>query len=223
MALDLDALSKATSDKSRFGLPEDAVVFGFMFDFDSVLERKNPLGLIRAFKAAFGDDPAAFLLLKTNGRPRHDYAARRVFQEAQQANIRIMSGVRSRAETLDLMASLDVYVSLHRFEGFGLTCAEAMALAKPVIATDHSGNRDFMDAASAVMVPAEIVVTNRAFGPYPSGSIWASPDEVAAAEMMRRLMSAAERERVGQVGRERILAQLSPEVVARRFNQLLGR
>lgn len=223
LALDLDALSKATSDKSRFGLPEDAVVFGFMFDFDSVLERKNPLGLIRAFKAAFGDDPAAFLLLKTNGRPRHDYAARRVFQEAQHANIRIMSGVRSRVETLDLMASLDVYVSLHRFEGFGLTCAEAMALAKPVIATDHSGNRDFMDAACAMMVPAEIVVTDRAFGPYPSGSIWASPDEATAAEMMRRLMSAAERERVGQVGRERVLAQLSPAVVARRFNQLLGR
>lgn len=223
LALDTEALAKATSDKQRFGLPEDAVVFGYMFDFDSVLERKNPLGVIRAFKAAFGEDPAAFLLLKTNGRPPHDYAARRVFQEAQQANIRIMSGVRSRAETLDLMASLDVYVSLHRFEGFGLTCAEAMALSKPVIATDHSGNRDFMDAECAMMVPAEIISTNRAFGPYPPGSIWASPDEAAAASMMQRLMSAAERERVGRAGRERVLAQLSPEVLAKRFNQLLGR
>jgi glycosyltransferase involved in cell wall biosynthesis len=223
LALDLDALSKATSDKPRFGLPEDAVVFGFMFDFDSVLERKNPLGLIRAFKAAFSDDPAAFLLLKTNGKPPHDYAARQVFQEAQQANIRILSGVRSRAETLDLLASLDVYVSLHRFEGFGLTCAEAMALSKPVIATDHSGNRDFMDAECSMMVPADIVVTKRTFGPYPPGSRWAAPDEAAAAHMMRALMSAAERERVGRAGRERVLAQLSPEAVARRFNQLLER
>ena len=47
--------------------------------------------------------------------------------------------------------------------------------------------------------------------------------EAAAAGMMRALMSAAERERVGRAGRERVLAQLSPEVVARRFNQLLGR
>ena len=32
----------------------DAFVFLFLFDFHSFMERKNPLGLISAFKKAFG-------------------------------------------------------------------------------------------------------------------------------------------------------------------------
>ena len=43
-----------------------------------------------------------------------------------------------------LIVSCDAYVSLHRSEGFGITMAEAMLLGKPVVATDYSGNIDFM-------------------------------------------------------------------------------
>src|SRR5688572_32239647 len=45
------------------------------------------------------------------------------------------------------------YVSLHRSEGLGLTMAEAMARAKPVIATGYSGNLDFMNDANSYLVP----------------------------------------------------------------------
>ena len=45
---------------------------------------------------------------------------------------------------LSLMTSIDCYVSLHRSEGFGLGMAEAMALEKPVIATNYSGNCEFV-------------------------------------------------------------------------------
>jgi len=52
------------------------------------------------------------------------------------------------------MASLitcsDVYVSLHRSEGFGLGIAEAMLAGRPAIATAYSGNMDFMISRTAV-------------------------------------------------------------------------
>ena len=46
-------------------LPEDAFVFLFVFDFFSTLERKNPLGLIEAFKRAFPESDGPLLYLKS--------------------------------------------------------------------------------------------------------------------------------------------------------------
>ena len=39
--------------RRELGLPEDRYLFLAMFDTNSVLQRKNPLGVLRAFKAAF--------------------------------------------------------------------------------------------------------------------------------------------------------------------------
>ena len=58
----------------------------------------------------------------------------------------------TRLETNDLMACADCYVSLHRAEGFGLGLAEAMYLGKPAIATNYSGNVDFMTPENSYLV-----------------------------------------------------------------------
>ena len=49
------------------------------------------------------------------------------------------------ADMAGLMAAVDIVLSLHRSEGFGLVPAEAMQLGKPVVATGWSGNMDFMN------------------------------------------------------------------------------
>ena len=46
---------------------------------------------------------------------------------------------------VDLLGCCDVYVSLHRSEGFGFGMAEAMALGKPVIATGLLGQSRLHD------------------------------------------------------------------------------
>ena len=46
---------------------------------------------------------------------------------------------------MQLINSIDSLISLHRSEGFGLHLAEAMAMGKAVIATNWSGNTDFMN------------------------------------------------------------------------------
>ena len=55
------------------------------------------------------------------------------------------------------MAACDCFVSLHRSEGFGLAMAEAMALGKPVIATNWSGNTDFMNPHNAACIDFRLV------------------------------------------------------------------
>ena len=56
-----------------------------------------------------------------------------------------------------LIKNIDVYVSLHRAEGFGLVMAEAMILGTPVIATNWSANTEFINDDVSCMVRAEVV------------------------------------------------------------------
>ena len=58
-------------DRTALGLQEDCTLFLFCFDLLSLLERKNPLGLIEAYSRAFEADGGATLVLKViNGDQR---------------------------------------------------------------------------------------------------------------------------------------------------------
>ena len=63
----------------------------------------------------------------------------------------------SRQEVYDLQSVCDCYVSLHRSEGFGLGPGESMFLGKPVIATNWSGNTEFMHQHNSLLVDFELV------------------------------------------------------------------
>jgi glycosyltransferase involved in cell wall biosynthesis len=92
----------------------------------------------------------------------------------------------ARPDLLGLLRSCDCYVSLHRTEGFGFTLAEAMALAKPVIATFYSGNTDYMTPWNCFPVPYRMGEIRVRRGAYPEGYAWAAPDVEAAAALMRK-------------------------------------
>ena len=67
----------AQRNRAQLGLP-DGFCFLFVFDYNSVLERKNPLGLIEAFRCAFPADTDASLLLKTTNAQRNPADSERV-------------------------------------------------------------------------------------------------------------------------------------------------
>jgi len=46
---------------------------------------------------------------------------------------------------MSLLNATNCYISLHRGEGLGLGILEALALRKPVIATNYGGNTEYMD------------------------------------------------------------------------------
>lgn len=221
IALDLGQLGVAMPDRARFGLPEHALVFGFFFDTKSVLERKNPSAVIDAFEQAFGNRDDVCLVLKVNTPLPGNYEYERLGMKARGINVRWIERTLNIADTHALMASLDVYVSLHRSEGFGLTMAEAMAMGKPVIATGYSGNMDFMDADSALLVDHVVEASVRDHGPYPAGSRWATPSVAHCARLMQRLEDRAERSGIGARGQERVRRLLDPVALAERFQDCL--
>ncbi|MEO8715589.1 MAG: glycosyltransferase family 4 protein [Acetobacteraceae bacterium] len=209
--------------RAHFGLSEDRFVFLFVFHAMSGMERKNPLGLIAAFRRAFGADPSVELVLKTSFGDRHPDLMRELRDAAEGSNVRVIDAVFTREATLALMDACDCYVSLHRSEGFGLTMAEAMLLGKPVIATNYSGNVDFMHTTNSLLVDYELVSLDRDLPPYPVGSRWAEPSIEHAARLMRAVRDDPDRGReLGARARAELRESLSLEAAGRRMAERLG-
>jgi glycosyltransferase involved in cell wall biosynthesis len=202
--------------RAELGLPEDRFVFLLAFDFFSTVERKNPLGLIEAFNRAFQPDEGPLLVIKTiNGRRQAGELKRLERAASGRADVRLVDEYVSAEQMRALVASCDCYVSLHRSEGFGFPLAEAMAYARPVIATGYSGNLMFMDETNSYLVGFGLTPIPPGSANYPAGALWADPDLDEAAAAMRRVIDhpdeAAER---GRRGRETILGRQSLDRLA---------
>jgi glycosyltransferase involved in cell wall biosynthesis len=187
--LPVEAPARSGVTRTELGLPDDRFVFSFVFDFYSTVERKNPGGLVEAYKRAFDADGGTYLIVKSINGDRFPDALRALREQAAgRADIRIVDGFASAEHVRAYTALADCCVSLHRSEGFGLTLAEAMALGKPVIATGYSGNLTFMDEENSFLVRHTLTELSEDVGPYPAGSSWADPDLAHAAELMRRVV-----------------------------------
>lgn len=210
--------------RQHFGLPDDRFLFLSMADTHSFLERKNPLGVIRGFKQAFGgSDPRVGLVLKFNNPDFSDEYLRRVEQEREGCtNIFFVSQILTRAEVNALVALTDCFVSLHRSEGFGLGPAEAMYLGKPTILTNWSGNTDYMTPDNCAGIDYQLVRLGRDYGPYGAHQHWADPDSGHAAHWMKRLVEepglASD---MGRRGQETIRTHFSAERVGDLISQRL--
>ncbi len=200
------------SEPLRLGVP-DGYLFLFVFDYLSTIQRKNPVGLIEAFKRAFEPGEGPQLLIKTINAPLRPLAEEAVLWAAHgRDDIHVIDRSLSGAERDGLMAACDCYVSLHRSEGFGLTMAEAMAIGKPVIATGYSGNVDFMNAANSYPVDYEIGLVGSDCEIYPADGEWAQPSVEHAAQLMRRVVERPEEAAaIGARAREDIARELSPQ------------
>lgn len=187
MAVTLEDIPNLT--RQDFGLPEDAYLYLFVFDFQSFLSRKNPEATIEAFRLAFpGGDENVRLVLKVSNIDR-SLPRWQTFLETLKAEPRILLFDRNfrREEIPALMRACDAYVSLHRAEGFGRTLAEALLMERAVVATDFSGNTDFLTHETGYPVPCRMIRVPEGEYPFAEGSLWGDPDIEAAAKMLRHI------------------------------------
>lgn len=208
--------------RAYFGLPSrENGRFAFLFSFhmDSVMERKNPLGLIASFRLAFDKDEPVDLVIKTTSFGNYDTQLAELVEAAGDANVKILDRVLDAKDIVALTDSCDAYVSLHRSEGLGLTMAEAMLLGKPVVATRYSGNLDFMNDNNSLLVDCEVVPIQGTVPPYTvPGARWAEPSVTHAAELMRRVFDDVPfRETLGRQAKLSAEHDLSIEAAGRRF------
>jgi len=193
----------------KFIKPSEKFYFMFAFDGESYFERKNPLAVIKAFKIAFplGLNENVGLIIKFHSLSLLSVKAL-IDQIDSDSRISLIDEDLDRPTFISIMKRINCFVSLHRAEGFGRLLAEAMLLNKPVIASNYSGNLDYMDHNNSYLVKGEIIPVKS--GEYHaidvnSNANWFQPDIQDAAECMRQCFNDVEgREKKSSAGFETI-------------------
>lgn len=174
-------------DRAFFNLPKDIFLFLMMFDSGSIMERKNPDSVFAAYREAFGlDNDRVGIVVKINEYSQKDITYINKALEGYK-NVYILSDTLTKVQVNSLIKAVDVFVSLHRAEGFGLVLAEAMIVGTPTIATNWSANTEFACSDAACLVDYKMIEIDRDIPPYKKGYHWADADIAQAAGFMRRL------------------------------------
>ena len=204
-------------DRARYGIAEDELLYLYVFDFNSTIERKNPEGALEAFVRAFSPGDGAALLLKSINGDRDPEAAERLRRAAaRHPHVHLMERPVPVAERNALIAGCDCYVSLHRTEGFGLTVAEALLFARPVVVSAAGGVLEFVHEDNALLVPCGDYVLPERRGDYPAGTVWGEPDlDVAAARLREVARAPAAAAARGRRGAEDLRRDHAPAAVGR--------
>ncbi len=179
--------------RRRYKIPLNAFVCFFNFDYGSSYYRKNPEAVVKAFAKAFPNGNENSVLVLKSSRPREPYAGylhRAIDENGVGGRVVLIEESVSQPDMTGLLATCDVYISLHRGEGFGIGMAEAMSLGKPVIATDYSASTEFCKAEHAFPIPYQMVPVpqdQKDIVAYAKVNEWADADVDAAAERLREL------------------------------------
>ncbi|WP_457917433.1 glycosyltransferase family 4 protein [Candidatus Lokiarchaeum ossiferum] len=192
MPIPVDFSIPSQISRKTFNLPADKFLFIFSFDMSSYIDRKNPSAIIRCFIEAFDEKNSenVGLVIKCHrlkGNLDQENALNNLISQRKN-NIYIIDELLDRENMLGLINCCDVYVSLHRSEGFGLGLAEAMFMGKNVIGTNYSGNCDFMKDDNSCLVPYTLIPVEKGQYPYSDkNSVWAEPDLDVAIKYMQLL------------------------------------
>jgi hypothetical protein len=175
--------------RSTLGIPDDAFLVSNIFSFGSAMERKNPIGLIKAFTSAFNSEDNAYLVLKANAGNESLEKKQLLDLISANPNIRLIDQHWTRRDILGLIQCSSVYASLHRSEGFGLTIAEAMLLDTPTLVTAWSGNMDFCTEENSFLIPFSQVGVNSNHPEFKglAHAQWADADVATTAKLFKKL------------------------------------
>jgi len=220
----IEAKADDTYGRKEFHLPEKKFLFLMMYDNNSISERKNPKGVIAAFQRAFSKkEKEVGLVIKVNSPDRKEMKNLKAQLKGYQ-NIYFITETLEKKKVNALIACVDVVVSLHRAEGFGLVLAEAMLLGTPTIATNWSSNTEFMNKEVACMVDYQLVKLEKEMGPFKKGQRWADADIGQASKFMRKLyQDKAYYCRISENAQRYIKDKLGMKQAVEKINNRLGK
>jgi len=210
-------------------------------------ERKNMLGLLRAYLHAFTSVDAVQLMLIVDRGDLDEIrslVARSGIAECDLPEIIVPDKILSEGELVELHACADCFVSVTRGEGWGLGLFEAAVMGRHVIAPLWGGQADFLDNyAYARSVPYQLtpcfgtetrervlasgqqeVQISRVSRPpgVDCKQVWAEPDLVALATEMRAVYeNSTQDEGTLRTERAALEARFSYQAVGKMLTQTL--
>jgi glycosyltransferase involved in cell wall biosynthesis len=177
---------QATRD--RWSLDQDAKLVLFVFDVKSSLARKNPWGAIDTFQRAFPEEKSnkVQLVIKAlrpiGSNPEWEKLQKKASEDPR---LRLIDQDLDRQDLLELMGCCDVFLSMHRSEGFGRGIAEAGILGLDVVTSSFGGNADFCLGSSFYLVNCSHSAIAANAYPQAEGHIWGEPSREQAIQQLR--------------------------------------
>jgi len=164
-------------------------------------DRKNIHKLVYLFCKEFEGKKDVGLILKTNIYGNHPldktYATERLAsillgaRQGEYPRIHLIHGYLSNEEmaTLYNYDKVKGFVSLHHGEGYGLTLAQAAMCDVPIMATDWSAPKDFLDEGNWIKLPYDMQPIPQSFvwkGVAEPGAQWAEVRDTDVVNALRR-------------------------------------
>ena len=163
--------------KKKYALKSSDINILISCDLDSFVARKNPEAAIYAAIGAInklGHVPIK-VIVKIHGSTAQAFLDK--FEVMNLDNFVFISDTMTDPEYSSIKVISDIYISLHRSEGFGLNIAEMINLGKYVVTTGYSGNLDFCISPKVELVKYKLVtVKNDEYSYSDYGQYWAEPD-----------------------------------------------
>jgi glycosyltransferase involved in cell wall biosynthesis len=190
-------------DPQRFhpGLPNRRI--DGRFTFLSVFEwgaRKGPDVLLRAYARAFTARDDVLLLLRVNNHDGALDVGRLIGDLKLPGDGPPIALIYNRqldpTQLGSLYRSADCFVLPSRGEGWGLPILEAMACGLPVIATNWSGQTEFLHPGVGFPLRVRALVPADPRTPYYIGFRWAEPDADQLVDLMRYVYKSQEAARL---------------------------
>lgn len=190
----IDATKYNLKDKE----PDGQYIF---YSIQQWTERKNGLGLLKSYYNAFTPEDEVLLVMKTymtrveQGIDQQEKLAQDIANLKKSLNldrdyppVYLVTDKLTNAEIKKMHEDCHCYVLLDRGEGFGLPYLDAAAAGNPIIATDFSGTRQFLNESNSYCVDCQpTYVCNMEWNPYYRGDqLWAEPNLIQASALMRR-------------------------------------
>ncbi|KAL6078298.1 Glycosyltransferase, CAZy family GT4 [Balamuthia mandrillaris] len=199
-----DPLSVVSSLKAKeedgFILPvtagDDRPEFRFfsMFKWET---RKGWKTLFEAYLEEFEREKNVALYILTRMKSHHKEQYARFLDEfminhrkddlSQSPKIVILSEMIPTTKLPSVFATMDCFVLATHGEGWGLPLIESMAMELPVIATNWSGNTEFMTEQNSYLISVEELVPQGQ--PDNEGHLWALPSKQSLKQHMRHVFS----------------------------------
>ena len=151
--IDLDKFTpdqvKPGTIRGRFGLAADAPLIGTVGD-----TWKNQIEFLDAFAIVRKEySEAVFVLVASQSTSDHLDKFKQRIVELGLSDAVVLTGRLSKDEMLSFYSDIDLAVSTHRNEGFGIWVLEALAVGTPVVSVNEGGIRDSLeDCPAGVLV-----------------------------------------------------------------------
>jgi len=205
---------------------------------DSTTDRKNTFDTIKWFVEAYADKPYG-LIVKTNSgtnckidkhvtRKKLKTLVDGIRPKNSKVQVYLLHGSLNQGEVASLYknSKISAFLSATRGEGFGLPLLEAAASGLPVIATNWSGHKDFLDLGKWGKIKKTLVPVppSRIDGTiFVPGAKWAQPDQNDFVKKINYFLKNEEKAKTNaQLLRDRVAEKYSFASIAKEYDNVLG-